>query len=99
MTIELNGHRYERTDTTPEHQPMKIDVFAIQFPNGRPYDYVLFDTVEPEAVTATKQTTPRTTNSVGMELVQIEPGSFTMGSDNGEWDERPAHRVTISRPK
>ncbi len=46
MTIELNGHRYERTDTTAEHQPRKIDVFAIQFPNGRPYDYVLFGVVE-----------------------------------------------------
>jgi hypothetical protein len=46
MTIELNGHPYERTDTTADHQPRKIDVFAIQFPNGRPYDYVLFDTVE-----------------------------------------------------
>ena len=33
-----------------------------------------------------------------MKLVQIEPGSFTMGSADGEWDERPMHRVTISRP-
>lgn len=48
IMIELNGHRYERTDTTPEYQPRKIDVFAIQFPNGRPYDYVLFDTVDAE---------------------------------------------------
>ena len=46
MTIELNGHHYERIDTTAEHQPMKIDVFAIQSPNGQPYDYVLFDTVD-----------------------------------------------------
>jgi len=50
MTIELNGHRYERTDNTAEYQPTKIDVFAIQFPNGRPYEYVLFDTVETEGV-------------------------------------------------
>src|SRR5215469_9727176 len=51
------------------------------------------------------------TNSVGMRLVRIEPGAFTMGfagaplSDaiavrpwraNGDFDERPAHRVRIS---
>ena len=37
-------------------------------------------------------------NSVGMKLVRIEPGSFTMGSGaGGDFDERPAHKVTISR--
>jgi len=58
-------------------------------------------------------------NSIGMRLVRIEPGSFTMGQDGppledylgqkrfGEihkatdridFDEKPAHKVTISRP-
>lgn len=52
------------------------------------------------------------TNSIGMKLVRIEPGSFTMGQDgpaadykvkdhaakfdDADWDEKPAHRVTIS---
>jgi len=51
-------------------------------------------------------------NSIGMKLVRIAPGSFTMGQDgpaadynvkahaakfdDADWDERPAHRVTIS---
>jgi sulfatase modifying factor 1 len=59
------------------------------------------------------------TNSIGMKLMLIEPGEFTMGQDGppledylrqkrfGEmhkdigridFDEKPAHRVTISRP-
>ncbi|MBM3396414.1 MAG: hypothetical protein FJY37_17670, partial [Betaproteobacteria bacterium] len=56
------------------------------------------------------------TNSVGMKLVRIEPGTFTMGQDGpplsgndkmathhtefhcADWDEKPAHRVTITRP-
>ncbi len=59
------------------------------------------------------------TNSLGMKLVRIEPGSFTMGQDGppledylrqkrfGEmhkdidridFDEKPAHRVTITQP-
>ena len=56
------------------------------------------------------------TNSIGMSLVRIEPGTFVMGQDglpvvgNGDmathhaefrssdWDEKPAHRVTITQP-
>ncbi len=52
------------------------------------------------------------TNSIGMELVRIESGSFEMGFEGdlpeaitgrpwrttGDADEGPAHRVTISRP-
>jgi len=51
------------------------------------------------------------TNSLGMKLVRIESGSFTMGQDgpaadykiskhptkfdDADWDEKPAHRVTL----
>jgi len=39
------------------------------------------------------------TNSLGMKLVRIDPGTFTMGrTDGGEFDEHPAHKVTISKP-
>ncbi|MCF7784529.1 MAG: SUMF1/EgtB/PvdO family nonheme iron enzyme [Prosthecobacter sp.] len=54
------------------------------------------------------------TNSIGMKLVRIGPGSFTMGQDgpaadykmtkhpakfdDADWDEKPAHRVTITQP-
>jgi formylglycine-generating enzyme required for sulfatase activity len=53
-------------------------------------------------------------NSIGMKLVRIEPGTFRMGQDgpqadykmwahpakcdDADWDERPAHRVTITGP-
>jgi formylglycine-generating enzyme required for sulfatase activity len=35
-------------------------------------------------------------NSIGMEFIKIPNGSFMMGSENGESDEKPVHRVTIS---
>ena len=36
---------------------------------------------------------------VTMEFVLIHPGSFTMGSDTGgEANEKPAHKVTITKP-
>ncbi|MCC6443555.1 MAG: SUMF1/EgtB/PvdO family nonheme iron enzyme [Armatimonadetes bacterium] len=39
------------------------------------------------------------TNSIGMRFVRIEAGEFIMGSSQGgDFDERPAHPVTISRP-
>jgi formylglycine-generating enzyme required for sulfatase activity len=54
------------------------------------------------------------TNSIGMKLVRIGPGTFTMGQDgpaadykmnkhpaefdHADWDEKPAHRVTLTRP-
>ncbi len=52
------------------------------------------------------------TNSLGMKLAPVSPGSFTMGQDgpaadykvkdhaakfdDADWDERPAHKVTVS---
>ena len=39
------------------------------------------------------------TNSVGMEVVVIPAGNFIMGQqEGGDWDESPAHKVTITRP-
>ena len=38
------------------------------------------------------------TNSIGMRLVRIEAGAFTMGVGAVDWDEKPAHKVTITQP-
>ena len=38
-------------------------------------------------------------NSLGMRLIRIEPGPFQMGQQTGgDYDERPVHKVTISKP-
>lgn len=37
-------------------------------------------------------------NPIGMAFVRVEPGSFTMGSETGQKEERPAHDVTIRAP-
>jgi len=37
------------------------------------------------------------TNSISMEFVYIEPGSFYMGSTVGDSDEKPVHQVTITQ--
>jgi formylglycine-generating enzyme required for sulfatase activity len=37
-------------------------------------------------------------NSIGMEFVRLRAGSFLMGQEEGgDWDERPAHRVRITK--
>lgn len=38
-----------------------------------------------------------TVPDLGMKLVYVAPGSFKMGSMNGELDEKPVHKVTISK--
>jgi serine/threonine protein kinase/formylglycine-generating enzyme required for sulfatase activity len=37
-------------------------------------------------------------NSIGMTFVRIEPGTFTMGSNGGDPDEKPPHLVRITKP-
>jgi len=38
-------------------------------------------------------------NSVGMIMIEINPGTFMMGNkDGGDWDERPLHKVTLTQP-
>jgi formylglycine-generating enzyme required for sulfatase activity len=36
------------------------------------------------------------TNSLGIELVAVEPGNYLCGSKDGNFDERPVHQVSIS---
>lgn len=41
---------------------------------------------------------PRTfTNSIGMRLILIPKGTFTMGSETGDSDEKPVRKVTLTR--
>lgn len=37
-------------------------------------------------------------NKIGMEMVLIPAGSFMMGSNSGDADEKPVHQVNIDRP-
>ena len=39
-----------------------------------------------------------TTNSIGMKLKLIPAGTFMMGSEDGDSDEKPVHQVTLTRP-
>lgn len=51
------------------------------------------------ALAAPADDRPRSTvNSLGMNMVVLAPGRFSMGGTDGEFDERPVHTVTIIRP-
>src|SRR5262249_48789222 len=53
----------------------------------------------PKTTSASKPTTPAPAfnpQNPKIELVKIPPGSFIMGSETGEPDEKPVHRVTIN---
>jgi len=62
--------------------------------------YALLALVAPQiAQTAEMPNGASHVNSLGMRLVRIEPGTFMMGSpERGDFDERPVHQVTITRP-
>ncbi len=47
---------------------------------------------------AKEQVTVDLGGGVTMEFIPIRPGSFMMGSDSGTSDEKPAHKVTITKP-
>lgn len=71
-------------------------------------------TLVPFAALRGAEETKIITNSIGIKLVRIEPGTFTMGqdgpqtdyrmkhhpgeSDRPDWDEKPVHKVVISKP-
>ncbi len=71
------------------------------------------DLEDPGAVEA-MASAPRMTNSLGMTLIRVAPGTFAMGESaiipasllpeslvyatHGDWDEQPVHRVTLTKP-
>ncbi len=48
-------------------------------------------------VTAPRDKAKVVKNRIGIEFVSLPAGSFMMGSENGKPDEKPVHRVNISR--
>ena len=45
-----------------------------------------------------KNIAPTFSNPLGMKFVLIPAGEFMMGSNDGNDDEQPVHKVTISQP-
>ncbi len=37
------------------------------------------------------------TNSIGLRMIQVDPGTFVMGSAEGDFDEQPVHPARLSR--
>ncbi|UCG56925.1 MAG: SUMF1/EgtB/PvdO family nonheme iron enzyme [Phycisphaerales bacterium] len=61
--------------------------------------YLVLHTGSVRSATAGPSPPDTFANSIGMRFVRIEAGSFMMGQDDGgDWDERPAHKVTIRKP-
>jgi len=55
---------------------------------------------ELEALRAAKRplrARPQVVNGVSMEFVRIQPGEFQIGSESGNGDEKPVHRVRITK--
>jgi len=58
-----------------------------------------WESYKPESLTASSADFPNViTNSIGMQLILVQPSTFQMGSDDGPSSEKPVHMVTISKP-
>ena len=80
----------ERLSTTGV-QILTQDLVSQLFNNDFPPSIIFLSPVASELP-------PAYTNALGMGFVLIEPGTFSMGSEHGNSDERPVHRVEITNP-
>jgi formylglycine-generating enzyme required for sulfatase activity len=88
LKAELNGYEtWSKTLTLAKEKTETLDITLKPAPMGA-------------SVTrnATASAGATYTNSIGMEFVLIPAGTFQMGSNDGEDDEKPVHSVTISKP-
>ncbi|MFW6114119.1 MAG: formylglycine-generating enzyme family protein [bacterium] len=84
-----NGARYAATRFDPGFSGVMRKLKAAKhLPRVKPK-------VEPK--TAVRKGSPAVENSLGMKLIKIPAGTCVMGS-NDYSDERPKHRITISKP-
>ncbi|MGE4489368.1 MAG: SUMF1/EgtB/PvdO family nonheme iron enzyme [Kiritimatiellales bacterium] len=104
---------------TSRFDNFRLDVVSKQETLAGRSDVVLESVSVPEVMTNAGMTVVLSAsknkslvNSIGMEFVCIEPGSFVMGQDgpaadyrmdrhpekfdDADWDERPAHKVTVT---
>ena len=84
FTHAENGRRYEGT----------IDELTVDWRGPKRLECRLQERKEPRAGDVKTVIMP---GGAAMEMVWCPAGSFMMGSDNGGSDEKPAHRVTISK--
>jgi formylglycine-generating enzyme required for sulfatase activity len=73
----------------------RLKLQQLQRPQAPPRPQGMFLPVPPAGV---PEPLSAMRNSIGMELVLIPSGEFTMGSDSYQLEERPMHRVVISKP-
>ncbi|MDP2898187.1 MAG: formylglycine-generating enzyme family protein, partial [bacterium] len=81
------GFRLVRTMTNTGPQARRRPVVA---PDAGP-------AVSPPTATLPGAQTEELVNTIGMKFRLIQPGSFMMGSDKGEDDEKPVHKVTLTK--
>ncbi len=97
----LDGSTYLRTVAASEWHPNgdgNLREIYLRESNGHMKRMILALMVMLPASLAELQAgnAPEDTNSLGMKMIPIESGSFTMGSLDGDFDEQPQHPVRIT---
>ncbi len=101
VSAELKATAWNRfLETYPEDNPYSADDNALVGKAKTQYAY--WSSVKPVSKPPPSQPAgtdlPAISNSIGMQFVLVQPGTFQMGSDDGDSDEKPVHTVTITKP-
>ena len=77
--------------------------YLVETPDGNGQGYVFSSLLTPSTIGATnnsievsKNGDTHTDSIIGMQFISVKPGCFQMGSDVGQRDEKPVHRVCLS---
>jgi formylglycine-generating enzyme required for sulfatase activity len=83
----------------PFYSDMPVGTYKVEVKADTHYgrkDIIILDNEEKDVVVLL-QRSKIITNSIGMKFVHIKRGTFKMGSNDGDSDEKPVHKVTITK--
>ncbi len=83
--LDVPVGKYEIIVTAEKHKTHKED-----------FRLIANDTVAKQITLEEGSDFENYTSTTGIEMIAVEGGTFQMGSNNGDSDEKPVHRVTVS---
>jgi formylglycine-generating enzyme required for sulfatase activity len=98
LSCFTEGRPHPRIFTTFDNDRVVVQLSWSDVASATVMELVIKKREDPAVTPPVVLDTPRMTNSIGVELRLLPAGTFTMGDAAGESDEKPPHRVTLTRP-
>jgi len=85
-----------RASNNEQRPAMYTDFADIAYLGSKPQATTTTQTAQPQQATQPQQTNMQQSASIPANMVFIQGGTFTMGSNDGDGNEKPVHQVTVS---